>query len=132
MSNFLGPNHIIATAIQPILRRNCLLRTTQLRFATKKAGGSSNNGRDSAGRRLGIKVHHNIYVTAGSIVIRQRGRKFYAGENVGMGKDHTLFSKVDGIVQFKKHHLKKKKNVISVLTEQNIVEGRQISLDGLM
>lgn len=82
---------------------------SQIRTATKKAGGSSNNGRDSAGRRLGIKSFHNIYVNAGSIIARQRGKKWYPGENVGMGKDHTLFAKVDGFVAFSQHPFKKKK-----------------------
>jgi large subunit ribosomal protein L27 len=84
---------------------------TQVRNATKKAGGSTNNGRDSAGRRLGIKAHANVKVTAGSIIARQRGRKWYPGENVGMGKDHTLFAKVDGVVHFSAHPWKKKKVV---------------------
>ncbi len=88
---------------------------TQIRTATKKAGGSTNNGRDSAGRRLGIKAHANVKVNAGSIIARQRGKKWYPGENVGMGKDHTLFAKVDGVVNFSAHPWKKKKvvNVIS-------------------
>mmetsp|Transcript_5123 Transcript_5123/g.9734 ORF Transcript_5123/g.9734 Transcript_5123/m.9734 type:complete len:129 (+) Transcript_5123:160-546(+) len=86
----------------------------QIRTATKKAGGSTNNGRDSAGRRLGIKAHGNTFVSAGSIIARQRGKKWYPGENVGMGKDHTLFAKVDGFVSFSSHPFKKKKvaNVI--------------------
>lgn len=87
----------------------------QIRTATKKAGGSTNNGRDSAGRRLGIKAHGNTFVSAGSIIARQRGKKWYPGENVGMGKDHTLFAKVDGVVTFTNHPWKKKKvaNVFS-------------------
>lgn len=92
------------------------LWSIQLRTATKKAGGSSNNGRDSAGRRLGVKIFPNRPAKAGSIIVRQRGRKFYAGENVGMGKDHTIFSKIDGIVRFTKHEHKRKKNIISVVS----------------
>ena len=92
--------------------------TTQIRNATKKAGGSSNNGRDSAGRRLGIKVQHGQIINAGSIIVRQRGKKFYAGENVGMGKDHTLFAKFDGAVVFSKHESRKKKKVVSLLVNQ--------------
>lgn len=69
-------------------------------MAHKKAGGSSNNGRDSAGRRLGVKKSGGQAVIPGNIIIRQRGTKFYAGENVGMGKDHTLFAKADGRVSF--------------------------------
>mmetsp|Transcript_20275 Transcript_20275/g.58615 ORF Transcript_20275/g.58615 Transcript_20275/m.58615 type:complete len:127 (-) Transcript_20275:448-828(-) len=81
----------------------------QLRFATKKAGGSSKNGRDSAGRRLGVKVWGGQEAKPGSIIIRQRGKRFYAGENVGMGVDHTLYSKVLGVVTFSNHPWKKKK-----------------------
>lgn len=67
-------------------------------MATKKSGGSSRNGRDSAGRRLGIKA--NYYVSAGSIIVRQRGTKYYPGENVYMGRDHTLHAVIDGFVKF--------------------------------
>ncbi|NNC37347.1 MAG: 50S ribosomal protein L27 [Acidimicrobiales bacterium] len=69
-------------------------------MAHKKAGGSSNNGRDSAGRRLGVKKSGGQAVIPGNIIIRQRGTKFYPGENVGMGKDHTLFAKSEGRVEF--------------------------------
>ncbi|OSI11865.1 50S ribosomal protein L27 [Neisseria canis] len=69
-------------------------------MATKKAGGSSKNGRDSEAKRLGVKAFGNELIPAGSIIVRQRGTKFHAGENVGMGKDHTLFAKVDGYVEF--------------------------------
>jgi large subunit ribosomal protein L27 len=69
-------------------------------MAHKKAGGSSRNGRDSHSKRLGTKVYGGELIPAGSIIIRQRGTQFHAGENVGMGKDHTLFAKVDGYVKF--------------------------------
>lgn len=69
-------------------------------MAHKKAGGSSRNGRDSAGRRLGVKKYAGEHVIPGNILVRQRGTKFYPGENVGMGKDHTLFAKVEGVVAF--------------------------------
>ncbi|MDO4641657.1 MAG: 50S ribosomal protein L27 [Neisseria sp.] len=69
-------------------------------MATKKAGGSSKNGRDSEAKRLGVKAYGNELIPAGSIIVRQRGTKFHAGNNVGMGKDHTLFAKVDGYVEF--------------------------------
>ena len=69
-------------------------------MAHKKAGGSSRNGRDSAGRRLGVKKYAGEAVLPGQIIIRQRGTKYYPGENVGMGKDHTLFSKILGKVSF--------------------------------
>ena len=71
-------------------------------MATKKAGGSSRNGRDSAGRRLGVKKFGGQIVISGNILVRQRGTKFHPGTNVGMGKDHTLFAKSDGKGIFKK------------------------------
>ena len=69
-------------------------------MAHKKAGGSSRNGRDSEGRRLGVKHYGGELVVPGNIIVRQRGTKFHPGENVGMGKDHTLFAKVVGHVKF--------------------------------
>ncbi|MBM3350662.1 MAG: 50S ribosomal protein L27 [Betaproteobacteria bacterium] len=69
-------------------------------MAHKKAGGSSRNGRDSQAQRLGVKAFGEQFVTAGSIIVRQRGTKMHAGENVGMGKDHTLYAKADGKVSF--------------------------------
>ena len=69
-------------------------------MAHTKSGGSSRNGRDSAGRRLGVKKFGGENVLAGNILIRQRGTKFWAGENVGMGRDHTLFATADGAVKF--------------------------------
>ena len=71
-------------------------------MATKKAGGSSRNGRDSAGRRLGVKKFGGQIVIPGNILVRQRGTKFHPGSNVGIGKDHTLFATSDGKVLFKK------------------------------
>ena len=70
-------------------------------MAHKKAGGSSRNGRDSAGRRLGVKKFGGESVIAGNIIVRKRGTKFHPGTNVGIGKDHTLYSKIDGKVSFK-------------------------------
>jgi large subunit ribosomal protein L27 len=69
-------------------------------MAHKKSGGSSRNGRDSAGRRLGVKKFGGEAVLAGNIIVRQRGTKFWAGENVGMGRDHTLFATATGAVKF--------------------------------
>jgi large subunit ribosomal protein L27 len=69
-------------------------------MATKKAGGSSKNGRDSAGRRLGAKKGDGQVVIPGNIIVRQRGTKIHPGKNVGMGKDHTLFSLVEGKVEY--------------------------------
>jgi large subunit ribosomal protein L27 len=70
-------------------------------MAHKKAGGSSRNGRDSAGRRLGVKKFGSEAVVAGNIIVRQRGTKWHPGVNVGMGKDHTLFALTDGRVDFR-------------------------------
>jgi large subunit ribosomal protein L27 len=69
-------------------------------MAHKKAGGSSRNGRDSAGRRLGVKKFGGEIVVAGNIIVRQRGTKFHPGEHAGMGRDHTIFAKIDGAVKF--------------------------------
>ena len=71
-------------------------------MAHKKAGGSSRNGRDSAGRRLGVKLYGGQAAIAGNIIVRQRGTKFWAGGGVGMGRDHTLFATTDGAVTFQK------------------------------
>jgi large subunit ribosomal protein L27 len=70
-------------------------------MAHKKAGGSSRNGRDSAGRRLGIKIFGGEQVLAGNILARQRGTKWHAGQNVGIGRDHTLFALTNGKVEFR-------------------------------
>lgn len=74
-------------------------------MATKKGGGSTRNGRDSDGRRLGVKRFGGQHVLAGNILVRQRGTKFYPGDNVGMGKDHTLFALIEGAVSFSKGRL---------------------------
>ncbi|MFZ8943624.1 MAG: 50S ribosomal protein L27 [Methylophilaceae bacterium] len=84
-------------------------------MAHKKAGGSSRNGRDSHSKRLGVKVFGDQFVKAGGIILRQRGTKMHPGENVGMGKDHTLFAKSDGKVNFSvKGALKRK--IVSVIS----------------
>ena len=69
-------------------------------MAHKKAGGSTRNGRDSESKRLGVKKYGGEVVLAGNILVRQRGTQFHAGNNVGLGKDHTLFAKADGVVEF--------------------------------
>jgi large subunit ribosomal protein L27 len=71
-------------------------------MAHKKAGGSSRNGRDSAGRRLGVKLYGGQAANPGNIIVRQRGTKFWPGEGVGMGKDHTIFATEEGAVTFRK------------------------------
>ena len=80
-------------------------------MAHKKAGGSSRNGRDSNPKMLGVKVYGGEAINAGGIIVRQRGTRFHAGENVGMGKDHTLFATADGKVQFAEKGPAKKKTV---------------------
>ena len=69
-------------------------------MAHKKAGGSTRNGRDSESKRLGVKKYGGEFVQAGNIIVRQRGTQFHAGENVGCGRDYTLFAKADGLVRF--------------------------------
>ncbi|MEW5914399.1 MAG: 50S ribosomal protein L27 [Thermodesulfobacteriota bacterium] len=71
-------------------------------MAHKKAGGSSRNGRDTAGKRLGIKRGEGFMVSAGSILVRQRGTKIHPGQNVGLGRDYTLFAKIDGKVKYER------------------------------
>ena len=71
-------------------------------MAHKKAGGSSRNGRDSAGQRYGIKRYAGQQVRAGNILVRQKGTKIHPGENVGLGKDYTIFAKIDGVVAFER------------------------------
>ncbi len=89
-------------------------------MAHKKAGGSSRNGRDSAGRRLGVKKYGGEAVIPGNIIVRQRGTKMWPGEGVGMGKDHTIFAKVEGNVTF--HKGLKRRTFISVLPTAEAAE----------
>lgn len=83
-------------------------------MATKKAGGSSRNGRDSAGRRLGVKKSGGSLVIPGNIIVRQRGTKFHPGKNVGMGKDHTIYATEAGSVYFSSLGKRKLINVLPV------------------
>lgn len=83
-------------------------------MAHKKAGGSTRNGRDSQSKRLGVKRFGGQAVIAGNILVRQRGTKFHAGENVGLGKDHTLFATADGVVKFVVKGAQKRKYVTVV------------------
>ena len=85
-------------------------------MAHKKAGGSSRNGRDSAGRRLGVKKFGGERVIAGNILVRQRGTRFHPGVNVGCGKDHTLFAKADGVVAYQRKG-PKQRTFVSVLAQ---------------
>ena len=89
-------------------------------MAHKKAGGSSRNGRDSAGRRLGVKKFGGEKVLAGNIIIRQRGTKVHPGDNVGIGKDHTLFATSPGVIKFREKS--KGKMFVNVVTESKAAE----------
>jgi large subunit ribosomal protein L27 len=88
-------------------------------MAHKKGGGSSRNGRDSAGRRLGVKAYGGQMVSAGSIIVRQRGSKVHPGQNVGKGSDDTLFARVSGRVDF---HRSRGKSVASVIADPVLQE----------
>ena len=89
-------------------------------MAHKKAGGSSRNGRDSAGQRLGVKKFGSEEVVAGNIIIRQRGTTYHPGTGVGLGRDYTIFATIDGTVQFSKKA--GDKNVVSVVAAKAAVE----------
>jgi large subunit ribosomal protein L27 len=88
-------------------------------MAHKKGGGSSRNGRDSEGRRLGVKAYGGQVVTAGSIIVRQRGSKVHPGQNVGKGSDDTLFAKIDGRVDFSR---RRGKSIVRVVEEPVLEE----------
>ncbi len=85
-------------------------------FAQKKGTGSSRNGRDSKPKMLGVKSHDGQYVSAGNIIVRQRGTKIHPGLNVGLGRDHTIFAKADGFVSFRRKG--KTGKVVSVVPER--------------
>ena len=96
-------------------------------MAHKKAGGSSRNGRDSAGQRRGVKRFGGQNVLAGNIIVRQRGNRHYPGENVGQGKDDTLYALADGIVYFKKGRCNK--STVHVLSEEAYAAKTQVNAD---
>lgn len=83
-------------------------------MASKKGGGSTSNGRDSHSKRLGVKTYGGELINAGSIIVRQRGTRFHAGDNVGMGKDHTLFAKIAGKVVFAVKGAQRRKTIFVV------------------
>ena len=89
-------------------------------MAHKKGVGSSKNGRESTSKRLGVKIWGGQYAKAGNIIVRQRGTQHHPGENIGMGKDHTLFALVDGVVQFKKG--RKDRSYVSVIPVEEKAE----------
>jgi len=86
-------------------------------MAHKKGAGSSRNGRESESKRLGVKLYGGQVVKAGNIIVRQRGTTHHPGKNVGMGRDHTLFALIDGVVEFKKK--RDNKSFVSILPEEN-------------
>ena len=100
-----------------------------IRFATKKAGGSTRNGRDSPGKRLGVKKLGGNYVTPGTIIIRQRGQKYHHGENTKMGRDHTIYSIIEGYVKFTYNRLKKHQVVSVILENPNIPRKQKFDND---
>jgi large subunit ribosomal protein L27 len=87
-------------------------------MAHKKAGGSSRNGRDSKAKRLGVKVYGGERVNAGQILVRQRGTRVHAGANVGIGRDHTLYARVSGQVQYRVHG-QDQNNTVSIVAEKS-------------
>ncbi len=86
-------------------------------MAHKKGAGSSRNGRESESKRLGVKIYGGQVVKAGNIIVRQRGTQHHPGKNVGIGKDHTLFAMIDGVVEFRKKT--NNKSYVSILPEEN-------------
>ena len=95
-------------------------------MAHKKAGGSTSNNRDSESNRLGVKLHDGQFAKAGSIIIRQRGTKFHPGENVMVGNDHTIFSKIAGVVKFSNRKLKKFNGTLKKTKIVNVVIAKEI------
>ncbi len=103
---------LISNRVKP----TCNVFYQAVRHATKKAGGSTKNGRDSPGQRLGVKKFGGEHVIPGNIIIRQRGKTYHTGANVGLGRDYTIFSLTEGFVHFQ-YDNKKKKQIVSVLPE---------------
>jgi large subunit ribosomal protein L27 len=86
-------------------------------MAHKKSGGSTRNGRDSNGQRLGVKRYDGQFVTAGSIIVRQRGTRFHPGDNIGVGRDHTLWARIEGTVKFAPYAKGRRKKVSIIPVE---------------
>ena len=106
--------HLLVGGLLPILGRAAVVVGVQVRHATKKAGGTTNNGRESQSKRLGVKRFGGERMLTGGIIVRQRGTKFRAGDGVGIGRDHTLFALRDGRVKFEWDRIRKRQ-VVSVL-----------------
>ena len=122
-----GPSCAAELARGPWLCAAPLVAPAPARPASKKAGGSSNNGRDSIGKRLGVKLFGGEFCRAGQIIVRQRGTKFHPGPNVSMGKDHTLHALVDGHVMFTKHQVAKKAYKRAMLKDK-VVKVKTLSM----
>ena len=99
---------------------------SQIRHATKRAGGSARNNRDSAGRRLGVKIYGDQMVKTGNIIIRQRGTVWHAGENTGLGRDHTIFAMQPGYVKFYKDPKQPKRQFVGVVFNRETILPRPI------
>lgn len=95
-----------------------MIKFDLLLFSSKKGAGSSKNGRDSNSKRLGVKRGDGQFVLAGNIIVRQRGTKIHPGENVGIGKDDTLFAKTNGVVKFERYDKSRKK--VSVYSKEQL------------
>jgi large subunit ribosomal protein L27 len=106
---------------------------SQHRWATKKAGGTTKNGRDSNPKYLGVKKTEGELVKAGNILVRQRGTVFHAGDNVGVGRDHTLFALTSGLVRFSQrlwgHFIRRRRRFVSVLSDERYRELTMIRLN---
>ncbi|KAI8342058.1 ribosomal L27 protein-domain-containing protein [Chlamydoabsidia padenii] len=103
------------STVRPMTANQPTLVSNQVRWASKKSGGSSRNGRDSAGRRLGVKKFGGQEVVPGNIIVRQRGTKFHPGDHIGMGKDHTLYALEPGYVQFYKDPSQPKRRFVGIV-----------------
>lgn len=97
-----------------------MIRMNLQLFATKKGGGSSRNGRDSASKRLGVKRYGGQFVRAGNILVRQRGTQIHPGPGVGLGRDHTLYAKIDGFVVYE--NVGKRSKRVTILSENEVAE----------
>ncbi|KAM3271151.1 50S ribosomal protein L27, chloroplastic [Capsicum baccatum] len=106
-SSLFGVSVNVSGACQPLPK--LLKYPLTIESAHKKGAGSTKNGRDSPGQRLGVKIYGDQIAKPGSIIVRQRGTKFHPGKNVGLGKDHTIFSLIDGLVKFEKFGPDRKK-----------------------
>ncbi|KAH7444127.1 hypothetical protein KP509_02G065700 [Ceratopteris richardii] len=113
-----GTSHSLRPLIAPSENRRILSEPLTIEAAHKKGSGSTKNGRDSVGKRLGVKIYGDQLAKAGSIIVRQRGTTFHPGNNVGLGRDYTLFSLIEGVVKFEKYGPDRKKVSVYPKVEQ--------------